>query len=142
MREEEEKKVRDTASFERIPVTAGNIKRAQIHKSKQQWGKPAVFCFTKKSNRYFVSVLLPLLPLPQQPTSRKYPNSLFYSTYFADSWLLGLAHCRNVNITRQHLHRGQPVGNTRGRKIAQTSQRNQDFHGHCAKGERSREQRE
>lgn len=38
MREEKEKKVRDAASFERIPVTAANIKRAQIHKSKQQWG--------------------------------------------------------------------------------------------------------
>lgn len=65
--------------------------------------------------------LLPLLPLPQQPTSWENPNSLFFNTYFADSWLQGLAHIRNVNITRQYSHCGLHSGCNAGKKKKKSS---------------------
>lgn len=54
------------------------------------------------------------LHLPQQPTGWKYPNSLFHNTYFADSWLLRLAHFTAANVTRRHLHCVHSVGNGGG----------------------------
>lgn len=86
---------------------------------------------TKEDNKYIVCVLLPLLPLPHQLEISK----LFILQHFF-CWMLDIETGKDENCQyNETIFTPRALSiHYRDDSAAQTSQRKQEFHCHCAKG--------